>query len=372
MFYYIKIGNIRELILFSYYPSIKLFYLLQYAGEIIMNLLKVSVIIPIYNTEIYLKQCLDSVINQTFKDFECICINDGSTDNSLSILKEYISKDTRFKLIDKKNEGVSVARNTGIQNASAKYILFVDSDDWITKNHIEVLYDTIEKYDCDLVSSDAYFYDNQTKKTYLKRPQNEFFNRIITSTETKKKLLALGNIWGSWGKIYKKEFLTKNDILFRKCVMEDILFIYEVILASKSIMFIDKLLYFYRKNIINSATSNNNGRIYIFIDLFKTLRQTLIKKNNYDAYKKTFVSHVIKCFAFELEESKLPLKTLNRIFIQIKNEFLDEKTGLFYPDNIPHKIRILVFQFCLRYNINYATVGKFLKKVYFLITTKQN
>ncbi len=213
---------------------------------------------------------------------------------------------------------------------------------------------------------------NKTKKTYLKRPQKEFFNHIITSPEIKKKLLALGNIWGSWGKIYKKEFLIKNNILFKNCAMEDILFIYEVILASKSIMLIDELLYFYRKNIINSATSNNNGRIYIFIDLFKTLRQMLIQKNNYDAYKKTFISHVAKCFAFELEESQLPLKTLKKVFIQIKNEFFNEKTELFYPDNIPNKIRILAFQFCLKYNINYAIVGKFLKKVYFLITTKQN
>ncbi len=120
-----------------------------------MNALKVSLIIPVYNTEKYLRQCLDSVISQTFKEFECICINDGSTDNSLPILQEYINKDIRFKLIDKKNEGVSVARNTGIQNATGKYIVFIDSDDWITKDYIEVLYNTIEKYDCDLVSSDA-------------------------------------------------------------------------------------------------------------------------------------------------------------------------------------------------------------------------
>lgn len=332
--------------------------------------IKISIIIPVYNAEIYLKQCLDSVICQTFKDFECICINDGSTDNSLSILQEYANKDKRFKLINKKNEGVSVARNTGIQNAAGKYISFVDSDDWITENYIEVLYNKIEKYGCDLISSDAYFYNNQTKKTYLKRPQKEFFNCIITSPETKKKLLALGNIWGSWGKMYKKEFLIKNDILFRKCVMEDILFIYEGILASKSIMFIDELLYFYRKNINNSATSNNNERIYIFIDLFKTLRQTLIRKNKYDTYKKTFMSHVAKCFAFELEESQLPLKTLKKVFIQIKNEFLNEKTQLFYPENIAHKIRILAFQFCLKYNINYAVFGKTFKKTYYFLSGK--
>nr|MCR4662874.1 glycosyltransferase [Endomicrobiaceae bacterium] len=104
---------------------------------------KVSVIVPVYNVEQYLRQCLDSIINQTFKDFECICVNDGSTDNSLTILQEYSKKDNRIKIINQKNSGSSVSRNNGIKQALGQYVSFVDADDWITDNYLEILYNKI-------------------------------------------------------------------------------------------------------------------------------------------------------------------------------------------------------------------------------------
>ena len=117
-----------------------------------MNLCIVTIIIPVYNTERYLRQCLDSVINQTFKDFECICINDGSTDNSYNILKEYVQKDNRFTVINlPENKGQGNARNKGINIAKGKYITFIDSDDWVKENHIEQLYNNITKYNSDIV-----------------------------------------------------------------------------------------------------------------------------------------------------------------------------------------------------------------------------
>ena len=116
-----------------------------------MNNPKVSVIIPVYNVEKYLKHCLDSVCNQTFKDIEIIIINDCSPDNSLQIIKEYQQKDDRIVLVDlKQNGGLANARNTGIKNSKCKYITFVDSDDWVSKDYIEVLYNGIEKFNCDL------------------------------------------------------------------------------------------------------------------------------------------------------------------------------------------------------------------------------
>ena len=93
---------------------------------------KVSIILPVYNVEKYLSQCLDSIVNQTLKDFECICINDGSPDNSLAILKEYASKDSRIKIINQENKGQSSARNVGMNFSKGKYIAFIDSDDWIS------------------------------------------------------------------------------------------------------------------------------------------------------------------------------------------------------------------------------------------------
>ena len=109
------------------------------------NNISISIVVPVYNVEKYLRQCLDSIINQTFKDFECICVNDGSTDKSLSILQEYANKDNRIKIIPQKNIGLAGARNTALSVASGKYVLFVDSDDYIDINLCEALYkDAIE------------------------------------------------------------------------------------------------------------------------------------------------------------------------------------------------------------------------------------
>ena len=111
----------------------------------------ITVIIPIYNVSKYLKNCLESVINQTYKNLEIICINDGSTDNSLQILKEYKERDERIIIIDKKNAGVSAARNDGIEKASGEYLFCVDGDDYIDEDFFEKFYNNAKKNDSDLV-----------------------------------------------------------------------------------------------------------------------------------------------------------------------------------------------------------------------------
>ena len=110
---------------------------------------KVSVIVPVYNVEKYLSRCLESLINQSLKDIEIICINDGSTDNSLQILKQFAYKDNRIKIINQTNSGQSVARNKGLAIASGKYIGFVDSDDWIDNDYYEKMFETIERTNSD-------------------------------------------------------------------------------------------------------------------------------------------------------------------------------------------------------------------------------
>ena len=112
---------------------------------------KISVIIPVYNTENYLKECLNSVINQTFKDIEIICVNDGSTDNSLSILEEYARTDSRIKIINQKNQGVSSSRNNGIKSARGEYIMFLDSDDLYKPDLCEKVVEKIDSQSPDIV-----------------------------------------------------------------------------------------------------------------------------------------------------------------------------------------------------------------------------
>ena len=115
-------------------------------------MVKVSVVIPVYNVEGYLEECLDSVINQTLEDIEIICINDGSTDNSLEILEEYAKKDNRIKILNQENQGISATRNNGLKICKGKYICFLDSDDYLELNALMETYDISEKYSLDICS----------------------------------------------------------------------------------------------------------------------------------------------------------------------------------------------------------------------------
>ena len=125
---------------------------------------KVSIIIPVYNAEKYLNQCLESLCNQTLTDFEVVCINDGSTDSSLEILQDFASKDSRFIIIDKKNEGQGVARNIAIKQAKGEYLLCLDSDDWLETDALEKAYNKITTDNTDILFFDVYNYSEKNKK----------------------------------------------------------------------------------------------------------------------------------------------------------------------------------------------------------------
>ena len=125
---------------------------------------KISVVLPVYNVANYLRKCLDSLVNQTFEDFEVICVNDGSTDLSLGILEGYALSDSRFKIISQENKGLSGARNTGIQHVQGKYVLFVDSDDWLEENALEELYNHVKGFDSDITMFKFRYYNEDTNE----------------------------------------------------------------------------------------------------------------------------------------------------------------------------------------------------------------
>ena len=126
----------------------------------------ISIIVPIYNVEKYLRQCLDSILNQTYQNFECLLINDGSLDNSADICREYVSKDSRFKYFEKENGGVSSARNLGIECSRGEYITFIDSDDWVDYDYLEVLYNSLVDERADIAIS-TYKQFNMDDNCYL-------------------------------------------------------------------------------------------------------------------------------------------------------------------------------------------------------------
>lgn len=234
---------------------------------------KVSIVLPVYNTEKYLSQCLDSIINQTFKDFECICINDGSTDSSLKILEDYAKKDIRIKIINQENKGIAYVRNIGINNAKSEYLIFVDSDDWLDKKYLKILYETIVQTDSEIVSCNY--------KEYYEKEKN-FVSNILPKERmflnNDKLSLKISKAYAQptlWSKIFKISFLKNNKISFFEdyFVCEDAPFVALVFLYLKKITYIDNVLYFYRKQINSSITANKTnlfiGKVYNSIRLMK-------------------------------------------------------------------------------------------------------
>ena len=170
-------------------------------------MIKVSVIVPVYNVENYLKDCLDSIINQTLKDIEIVCVNDGSTDSSLAILQEYARNDKRIKVIDSQNKGSSAARNIGIDIAQGDYIGFVDSDDWIDLNYYETLYKAAVSQNADIART---CYDYNYKNKVVEEKQ---FNDVIhTAVNNNRNLKINEHSVVIWNAIYKNRFLKSNNI----------------------------------------------------------------------------------------------------------------------------------------------------------------
>ena len=210
--------------------------------------IKISVIVPVYNVEKYLPKCLESIINQSFKDIEIICVNDGSTDSCLNILKSYQKKDKRIVILEQENQGVASSRNNGLNLAKGEYIYFVDSDDWLDENLLTKVYKNIIENDTDIVSFDCYnVYEasvvvNRRIPAFLKKYKNEVFNFNDFKDVAYQNCTA-------WSKVYKKDFLLKNNLKFPDgCrFSEDAIFWFDVLAANPKISLLNECLYYYRK-----------------------------------------------------------------------------------------------------------------------------
>lgn len=227
--------------------------------------MKISVIIPVYNSSTYLRKCLDSVVNQTLKDIEIIVINDGSTDDSKNIIEEYTVKYKNIIFIDQENKGIGKTRNIGIKKATGEYITFVDSDDYIKENMLEEYYKYAKKHNFDLVIG-----------SYIKKINNKEIifenNKFKTgNVKTTPQILYLIE-YGPWAKLYKREMLINNNIYFdEKRKYEDMPFVSKALLKSKLIGQITEPYYYY---IIhnNSETTTMDKRVFDILDILKEIK----------------------------------------------------------------------------------------------------
>ena len=255
-----------------------------------MNNIKVSVIIPIYNVEKYLHRCLNSVINQSLKDIEIICVNDGSTDSSLSILENYKSKDNRIIIINQKNLRLAAARNNGMKIAKGEYISLIDSDDYIQNNFLENMYNTAKNNNADIVCSRVkeFIDDKYQDENYVN--WWSFYNKysnILIKPEDKYGIIYSCAVWN---KIYRRDFLNLNNIWFYEDLyIEDVPFTHITAILSNKIVLVNNTHYYYNigNNSSNMKDAKKSKKALDTINMTKKSREFLEKKlsHNTDSIK---------------------------------------------------------------------------------------
>ena len=257
-----------------------------------MDDVKVSIIVPAFNTEKYLPECLDSVVNQTLKDIEIICIDNCSTDNTLNILNEYAKKDSRIKVIaNKVNKGVANSRNLGLDSASGEYVGFVDSDDFIELDMFEKLYKVAKEKDLDMCMCKICTFEDGTDDFdddmwyFALNCFNQLEKDVFNHRDTKE---FMGEIAvPPYNKIYRKSIIDENNIRFPLGVLfEDEAFFYNTYLLSEYVSVLPESLYYYRTNREGSLITQTSDRDFSsVVDIFKIIRNIFIETGYFEEYK---------------------------------------------------------------------------------------
>ena len=252
---------------------------------------KVSIIVPVYNVEKYLRKCIDSLINQTLNDIEIICINDGSTDKSLKILKEYKNKDSRIILLNQENLGQSVARNRGIEIAKGEYLGFVDPDDWIDLDYYEKLYNAASTNDTDIAVGGIIRVTGIKKKKFL-----NFEKETLTdNTKLKFELCDVPEKSYIWNKIYKTQKLKEINLKFKEGrIFEDCIFTPQALFFLGKMVTVPNTYYYYLRR-GNSTVKQRSQKANADSIYAHKKASEFIKEHNID-----ISSHEPKTYRFKI------------------------------------------------------------------------
>ena len=236
---------------------------------------KVSIIVPVYNVEKYLDKCMSSLLGQTLSDIEIICVNDGSTDDSIDILKSYAREDNRIKVVSQENQGVSVARNNGFVVANGDYVYFMDSDDFLELDAIKILYSYAVLEDLDILYFNGVleYYDDNLKEKYSIYGQR-FSRKHVYPGVVKGKEMFIAMYPNKDYRVnlplqlLKRSYVTRNNLkFFPGIICEDVLFTFSAILHADRVSYVDRILY-HRLIRENSITTNDNYEIDVISSWF--------------------------------------------------------------------------------------------------------
>lgn len=238
-------------------------------------MIKLSVIIPVYNVEFYIKTCLSSLYEQALLDteFEIILINDGSTDQSIPTIMPFLTQHSNLKIIEQSNQGVSIARNKGIQEASGEYILFMDADDVLSPNSLAQLLSEATKFGLDILRGDYQYIDEKGVIKNKKQHINvSLANKILDSTTFYCQIC--NHEFFSWLLLIKRKFLEKTKVKFNSKMnfLEDVLFTTELMLHHPQTMYVPIIFYKYRQHQTSAVVTLNESKLISIIELISTLK----------------------------------------------------------------------------------------------------
>lgn len=283
---------------------------------------KVSIIVPTYNVEQYLEQCMDSIINQTLEDIEIICVDDGSTDNSGKILDEYAAKDSRIKVIHKENGGYGKAMNVGLDSATGEYIGIVEPDDYIKLNMYEDLYKIAHEKNLDLIKADFHRFTSEKEDMELGYnaldQTGEFYWQIINPKINQRPFEFTMNTWSG---IYKRDFIKKNNIRHNEtpgASFQDNGFWFQTFIFAEKIFFVNKPYYMKRRDNPNSSVKNRE-KVYAM-------------KHEYDFIYKILEKHRDLKEIFIKEYYKAKYNNYIFTILRIDKKFRKEFNQVFYED----------------------------------------
>lgn len=264
----------------------------------------ISVIIPVYNIQQHLRECLDSVLGQSYPHLQVICVDDGSTDESPAILAEYAQKDPRVQVIRQQNAGPGAARNTGLEAATGEYVIFLDSDDWFEPDFLEQMVNTAQREGADVAICRAVEFDTNSgrelpsewmmKKQYLP-------GKLAFAPQEMADHLFQFTYGMPWDKFYRRELLTTSGIRYPALKnSEDLAFVYPTLLAAKRIAVVDEVLIHHRINRMASVSNSRCGQPEAPYEAFQIVKEYLEQHQLMDTYRRSFLNWAMEFLVWHI------------------------------------------------------------------------
>ena len=283
----------------------------------------VSVIMPVYNGHDHLRQCLDSVIRQTLKDIEIICVDDGSTDDSAEILKEYAAKDPRVRVILQENGGAGAARNNGLRHAKGRYLSFLDSDDFFEKTMLKKAVDKIQEDQAEFVVFRCDQYLNDTGE--YKKIHYSLKNECLPPYKPFPVWAIVDNVFRvfvgwAWDKLYDAEFVRKYGFTFQEQrTSNDLLFVFSALVKAQRITYLDEILAHQRRNNNESLSNTREKSWFCFYDALCALRDYLKSQNIYEDLEQDFINYALHFSLWNL--NTITGDGFTRLYNKLKTEW---------------------------------------------------